>query len=142
MNLKTNKILSYALAIIIGVVVYQLLSHFIFRPPSFESQLMKMATELNRNCPVMLDRETRLDNTMGGPGKYFTSNYTLINQEAAELNIVEMKQKMTPDKINYVKTSEDMQIFRKEKVTLKYNYKDKFGVFLFSITINPGDYTK
>jgi hypothetical protein len=142
MNSRTNKILSYALAIIIGVVLYQLLSHFIFRPPSFESQLMKMAAELNRNCPIMLDRDTRLDNTIGGPGKIFTSNYTLINSEAAELNIVEMKQMMIPDKINYAKTSEDMQIFRNEKVTLEYNYKDKSGLFLFSITISPGDYAR
>lgn len=90
----------------------------------------------------MMDRDTRLDNTAGGPGKNFTSNYTLINSEAVQLNIVQMKQEMIPQKINYVKTSEDLQIFRREKVTLRYNYRDKSGVFLFSITIGPADYAR
>jgi len=140
MNPNINKYLSYVIAIIVGVVVYQLVSHFLFKPPSFETQLMKVAAELNKNCPFMVDSDTRLDNAVGGPGKNFVYNYTLINHAAVELNIVELKQNMIPSLTNYIKTSEDMQTFRKEKVTLKYNYKDKFGAFLFSITIGPSEY--
>jgi hypothetical protein len=142
MNPKTKKILSYALTIIIGVVVYQLVNHFLFKPPSFETQLMKVAAELNKNCPFMVDSDTRLDNSVGGPGKNFVYNYTLINHAEADINIVELKQNMIPFLTNYIKTSEDMQTFRKEKVTLKYIYKDKSGTFLFSITIAPDDYAR
>ncbi len=90
----------------------------------------------------MVDSNTRLDNTVGGPGKCLVYNYTLINHAAADLNIVELKQNMIPVLTNTIKTSEDMQTFRKEKVTLKYNYKDKLGVFLFSITIGPNEYER
>jgi len=137
-----KKILSYSTAIIAGIIIYQLIIHLVLKPPTIESQLMKESAELNKNCPLMIDNNTRLDNTIGGPGKFFVYNYTLIHHTAAELNIVELKQNMVPVLTNTIKTSEDMQIFRREKVTLKYNYRDKQGVFLFSITISPDEYRK
>jgi hypothetical protein len=140
MNPNLKKIMLCVMAAVIGIAVYQFVNHFIFKPPAFESQLIQVASELNKNCPLLLDRDTRLDNAMGGPGKYFTYNYTLIHHVAADLNIVELKQSLIPALINFIRTSEDMQTFRKEKVTLKYNYKDKEGVFLFSITVGPADY--
>ena len=142
MKHNPKRLWRYILLIFIVVLIYLLLNHFIFKPPSFEAQLLKMAARLNENCPMMVDHDTRLDNAMGGPGKYFTYNYTFINHDAAQLNIVDLKQTMIPVLTNYINTSEDMQIFRREKVTLKYNYRDKQGVFLFSITIRPEDYKR
>lgn len=43
---------------------------------SIEKELRESANELNKNCPVMIDSETRLDNTIVIDAKTFQYNYT------------------------------------------------------------------
>ena len=140
MSLNGRQIISMIIGAVIAAVSYQVVSRVIFSPPSVDSQLIKVANEINKNCPFMVDQYTRLDNTMAGPGKSFAYNYTVVDYEATELNIESIKGKLTPILINRIKTNEEMKCFRENKASLKYNYQDKSGVFLFSILINPEDY--
>ena len=139
-DLNGKKIISIIIGAVIAAVVYQVVSRVLFSTPCLDSQLIKVANEINKNCPMMVDQHTRLDNTMGGPGNSFAYIYTLVNHEATELDIKSIKENLTPFLINMVKTSEEMKSFRENKVSLKYSYRDKSGVFLFSILINPEDY--
>jgi len=140
MNQNGKQIISIIIGAVIAAVSYQVVSRVLFPTPCFDSQLIKVANEINKNCPIMVDQVTRLDNTMAGPGNSIAYNYTLVNHEATELNIESIKEYITPILINMVKTSEEMKSFREIKVSLKYNYRDKSGVFLFSVLINPEDY--
>ncbi len=107
---------------------------------SFDKALAKAASDLNATLPMMVDKETRLDSSMGGPGMVFTYNYTLINYTKDQLNIEALKKELRPSILNYAKTDPSMQGFRDADVKLVYRYKDKNSAFLFDISIQPEEY--
>lgn len=101
---------------------------------------MKAASELNEYCPIMVDKETRLDNAMALPENILQYNYTLVNMEKAKTDISQLDNKLRPTLINTVKTNPDMKIFRDHKSTIGYSYKDKNGEFMFKILVTPDLY--
>jgi hypothetical protein len=111
-----------------------------FRKPAFDKALMETASEINKSCPIMVDNETRLDNTIALPEKVFQYNYTLINIAKESVDTEEMKSYLEPNIQNFVKTNPDMQTMRENNTTLKYYYKDMNGLHLFTIEIKPEDY--
>ncbi len=125
----------YAIGKFGGEAIYKSLSK-----PHYEKALIEMANELNKNCPLILDAETRLDNTIALPGNIFQYNYSLINIDKESLNIDEVKAYLEQQIINTAKTNPDMKIFRDNKTTLRYSYKDKSGVFILTIEITPDKY--
>ncbi len=90
MNNKNNQVKTI-LGIAVGILAYFLLKQFLFAPTSFDKQLMQVASELNKTCPIMVDSETQLDNTIALPDNIFQYNNTLINRSAEEIEIEEME---------------------------------------------------
>ena len=125
MNKTMKTSLGSVVGIILGTIIYQLISNFVFAPPTFDEQLMKISSEINKSCPFMVDQDTRLDNTMGGPGKSITYHYTLVNYLEEDINSDELRKYITPQLINNIKTNDDMKTFRENEVSLKYNIKIK-----------------
>ena len=107
---------------------------------TFDRQLMRTASELNSNCPIMVDSETRLDNAVALPGMTFQYNYTLINFSKEQMDVDHVKAAMYPSLLNNVKSNDGLKSFRDNTVTLKYSYSDKNGVFLFLLVVRPEDY--
>ena len=136
---EKNKKTSTIVASVVGVIVSLFISQFFFRAPSFDKQLIAAANELNKTCPIFVDRDTRLDNAVSPKADEFHYNYTLINLTESTID-PHLKDQMTPNLTNVVRTNPGMKIFRDNDVTVVYNYKDKDGVFLFRISISPRDY--
>jgi hypothetical protein len=134
MNLKTLA------GITVGVVVMVLVQQFFLKAPSFDKQMMQVASELNKTCPIMVDAETRLDNTVALPDKVFVYNYTLVNQVKDSVNVEQLKNYMEPIVTNNMKTNPSMKFYRDNKITMSYYYKDKNGVFVFKIDVTPDLY--
>ena len=109
---------------------------------SFEKELQQASSDLNKTCPTLIDKETRLDNTAVLPGSVFQYNYTMVNIVKDSVNVDEVQKIMEPSLINSVKTNPDLKIYRDNKVTLAYNYKDKNGVFVLKISVTPEKYEK
>jgi hypothetical protein len=107
---------------------------------AYDKELSAAASEMNKSCPMMVDKETRLDNAVAMPGKIFQYNYTLINFSKDSVDVKMIQDNLEPTLINGVKTSPDLRSFRDNKVTMDYNYKDKNGVFLLKIQITPEKY--
>jgi hypothetical protein len=107
---------------------------------AFEKTMIKAASDLNKTCPMMVDRETRLDNAIALPGNIFQYNYTLINMKKDSVDFVAMQNEMEPAILNGVKTSPDLKAYREHKITMAYNYVDKNGAFVFKILITPEKY--
>lgn len=128
------------IGIVVGVGSFTLAQQLFFKAPSFDKIMMSAANEINKSCPLMVDQETRLDNTIALPDNRFQYNYTLVNFEKQSLNIEELKEKLKPTIINIVKTNPQMKIMREKAVTVVYSYKDKNGVFLFEIVVTPDQY--
>lgn len=137
---KRNKTIQAIIAAAVAIGAYLLVQTLFFKAPTFDKVMMQAASELNKTCPVMIDRETRLDNAIALPENKFQYNYTLVNLVKDSINIDEIQTAITPGIVNTVKTNPEMKDFRENKVTVQYSYKDKNGVFLFQIDVTPDKY--
>jgi hypothetical protein len=114
--------------------------YFTNKNNTFDKQLMRIASELNKTCPIMVDKDTQLDNSIALPDNIFQYNYTLVNHSRNELNIEQLQNTVTPRILNNIKTNEGLKYFRNNKVTMSYSYNDKNGVFLFVLKFKYKDY--
>lgn len=137
---KRKKIISAVVGAIAFVLSYFAAQHFFFEKPSFDKVMVEVASEINKTCPIMVDQDTRLDNTVAMPNNIFQYNYTLVNMVKSEVNSEDLKNYIEPVLINTIRTNPDMKIYRDNKITLAYNYKDKNGVFILKINITPDHY--
>ena len=138
---KKKKNIQTVVGLIAGIASLILVQHFFFNAPSYDQAMMQAASEINKSCPIMVDRETRLDNAVALPENVFQYNYTLVNMEKATMDIEGLQNNLRPTVINFVKTNPDMKINRENKTVMAYYYKDKNGEFLFKILVTPSLYT-
>lgn len=107
---------------------------------SLDKTLMNVASEINKTCPIIIDSETRLDNTISLPNKILQYNYTTINIVKDSVNIDNVKIQLESKLINNVKNNPQMKTLKDYKTTFNYYYKDKNGLFLFIISVTPDKY--
>lgn len=125
---------------VVGITVFILVQQFFFKPISFDKAMMEAASELNKSCPLMVDQETRLDNAVALPDNIFQYNYTLVSLTKDSVDIEYLQKYLEPVITNNVKTNPDLKSYRDNKVTMAYYYKDKFGIYLFKISVTPDSY--
>jgi hypothetical protein len=115
--------------------------YFLFvRKASFDDNLKEIALELNKTCPKMIDKETRLDNALAIKGNIFQYNYTLLNILKDSMDIELYKASVEPSIVNNVITNPDLETFRKNKITLIYNFKDELNNHITRIIVGPKKY--
>jgi hypothetical protein len=104
------------------------------------AMLRDASEETNRQCPMLVDRETRLDSTRILPGRTFQYNYTLIRTEAKAVDKQEFIERMEPAILDNVRKNPKLAWQRDNQVTMEYVYFDRTGRFLFNIRVTPKDY--
>jgi hypothetical protein len=129
------RILIIAGAVAAGVLIQQ-----IFFNPSTDEQLEKTASMLNKKCPVMIDKETRLENAAVLPGRVFQYNFTLVNMVVDSINIKAFDENMKPLVLKSVKTNPRYKAYMKREVTISYAYSDKNGKYISVISVTPDMY--
>lgn len=137
---KRKKLIGTIVGFIVFGIAYWGVQQMFFKQPSFNKEMMQVASELNKTCPIMVDDQTRLDNAVALPGNSFQYNYTLINLTKSEVNIDTIKKYLEPSIINNVRTNPGLKIYRDNKVTMIYYYKDKLGVFVHKLEVTPEMY--
>ncbi len=107
---------------------------------SADSELKKEALKLNKDCPKLIDKETRLDsaNTFDSTFEY---HFSLINfsKGDANLDVDGVKKMIRASAQENFDTNPEMKSFRDKNVSLKYSYKDKTGKDLFDFTIKASN---
>jgi len=138
-KLTINHIIIIAVGSAVGAIVPIVLQNTVYSPSAkIDRSLMKAASQINENCPIMIDKETRLDNAFGGDNK-ITYNYTLVNVLKDEINLKIFATDIRPIVIqNFKNIPESHEMFR-QGVTLICRYKDKNGFFLTDISITKND---
>ena len=97
-------------------------------PDRLRSVFLKTSREINSTLPMQLDKETRLDTTMVGPGeKTVTYLYTLVNVRDEEFDEATFVKEMKLPLANAYRTFPGMATFRDLKVALRYEYRDRDG---------------
>lgn len=128
------------LGLVVGLLIVVLVQQFLFKPPSFDKQMMRIASEVNESCPIMIDKETRLDNTIAFPGKTLQYNYTLINTIKDSVDTDIMEEYLKPMILNSIKTNPDLKFLRDNNATMAYNYRDMDGEHLLKLSFTPDQY--
>lgn len=107
---------------------------------SVDDELMKMASDMNKMCPVMVDAETQLDNAVAIGNSTFQYNYTLVHAEKANVDTNAFKSAMLPTILTQVRTNPQLRKVRDNKVTMNYKYADRKKEHLVIISISPDMY--
>ncbi len=117
-------------------------NHYFKPKKQFNDVLMEISSSINERCPIIVDKDTRLDNTLGGPGNRFSYFYTMVNDIKEDLVPMKILEYMKPKLINNIKTnnSNNMALFRENRVEFIYVYRDKVGKEVIRIEIKPEDY--
>ncbi len=107
--------------------------------PRSQTRLGRIAAELNRSVPVMIDQETELMPLQGTEG-VLIYNYRLVNYSVAQINrdkfAAGAKQRLRHSACNTAETRDD---FLKKGVTLRYTYYDKDKQHIATVDVTPAD---
>ncbi len=105
--------------------------------------LMKFARKINETMPIVVESGLRCENVNALPGRKFQYNFTLTDLLKEDVDTSRIKNfivKRKPLLINAIRTDSSMELFRQQKVTLIYTYRDKHANYLYNIIIKPEDY--
>jgi hypothetical protein len=107
--------------------------------PRSVQYLNKIAAEINRSVPVMIDDETELLPTAAGHAMLIY-NYRLVKHSVTQLDhgkfAVGAKQRVTQGACSRPETRDG---FLKEGVTLRYSYFDKDKQHIATVDVTPAD---
>ena len=144
MNKKETK-KGKTIEIIVGAVVFTLFSYGVqqvFFKKDLESELKKIAVEINKKTPIQIDQYSRFDSASSKGKTNFIYYYTLFDLKKSEVNLDTVNKYIRPNIIENVKNSPDLKIYRDNNITMDYRYYDKNGVFVTEISVTPELYKK
>jgi len=127
--------------IIAGYLVWWMLPKYFGEAvdPRSVEHLSKVAAELNRSVPVMVDVETELLPAQGAHGMLIY-NYRLVKYSVSQLDHQKFaagaKQKVTQGVCSQPEMRDD---FLKKGVTLRYSYFDKNKQHIATFDVTPAD---
>lgn len=104
-----------------------------------DKDLLKFMNEVNENCPIVIDKVTKLDNVETYKN-VIQFNHTITDRVVEDINLQELREFMLPMLKNKVTTNPDFKKFKNKKITFAYNYIDKNGVFIDKYLVTPEDY--
>jgi len=126
--------------VIAGYLVWWFLPNFLEKEdPRSQAYLSKIAAEINRSVPVMIDKETELLPAAGAPGMLIY-NYRLVGYSVATLDHEKFaagaKQRVIQGACGRPETRDG---FLKKGVTLRYSYFDKDQRHIATVDVTPAD---
>jgi hypothetical protein len=141
-RLSLSSVLLWGMVLVVGIYyLYQRLPDWLEETPDPRSQefLDKIAAEINRSVPIMIDQETELMPAAGAPGMLIY-NYRLVSYSVAQLDhnrfATGAKEKVTQGACNRPETRDG---FLKKGVTLRYSYFDKDRKHIATFDVRPAD---
>jgi len=138
----SKKIAWIAVGVVVAYVIWWLVPHY-FRgekgDPRSQEYLSRIAAEINRAGPLMIDKETELMATSGHEGMLIY-NYRLVSYSVKDLDYRRFAagahDRVVQGVCSRPETRDD---FLKKGVTLRYSYFDKDKQHIATIDVTPKD---
>lgn len=108
---------------------------------ALHKKLSEMAANLNTSTPVMLDPYTRFDGASVTSDNVFQYTYSILNTQNATQMVDDAIKSMLPEMRKMFSENNDLRIFKENKVTIEYIYKDAAGTVIRSEKVTPEDYS-
>lgn len=106
-------------------------------------ELARMSYLANQNLPTPMDEETEFTATYAGPGRRFTSIYTLTGVTKEQVGPGYFDQ-IRPALVHHVRTKLDsdptMRLIEAEGITLAFSFRDRHGADVVTLDVTPQDY--
>ncbi|WOX49080.1 DUF2569 family protein [Aeromonas sp. XH] len=127
-----------ACILLIGCSLYFKQIKYVPETLSIEEKLVRLANEMNKNLPKMLDSETTLDTvyTYSGNLQY---RYSLVNYSASDIDANVLHENMRPSLVEAACSNSTTASFMQEGVSVSYIYFDKSGEYITSINVKNSD---
>jgi hypothetical protein len=133
-----------ALALIVGALVAGTIGREAVRSffgrqqdPTSQAFLSRVASEINKNLPMIVDKETELVNVLGLEAT-IVYNYRLVNADASEVDasafIGQMQPTVSKAACSSPQTRDD---FLEKGITMRYSYADQDRVHIASFDVTP-----
>jgi hypothetical protein len=107
---NTNKIITLLFVIFLGFMIGGL-SDTKTQPKdiNIDKELMKMASEINKNCPFIVDENTRADNVIYLLDNTIQYNFTVIKYFKKEVDVNQLKANLNSHLLNGIKTNPNLK---------------------------------
>src|SRR6187551_2952318 len=139
--MSRNKIFGFIIgAVLLAAMIWWSVQKIFQREnPSSEEPLNRLAAEINRAVPVMIDKETELLGSAGAEGMLIY-NYRLVSYSISQLDAARFaagaKERVSQGACSRPETRDDLL---KQGVTLRYSYFDKDRQHIATIDVLPAD---
>jgi hypothetical protein len=141
-RLFSSSVLLWALVIVAGAYFFYLAAPGWLEEsadPRSQEFLGKIAAEINRSVPMMIDQETELMPAEGAPGTLIY-NYRLVSYSIAQVDqerfAAGAKERVKQNACGRPETRDNLL---KKGVTLRYSYFDKDKQHIATIDVAPSD---
>ena len=94
---------------------------------NLDQTLANVSAHLNRDVPITLDADTRLDQVTSEPGNKLTYHYTLTSVESRDIKRAEFLKLVRPPLQARLCESNEMRGFLKRGVTISYQSRSRDG---------------
>lgn len=106
---------------------------------NLDMALTQVASKINETLPMMVDKDTRLDTTYGGPGKNFSYIYTFPSYASTELDADTVGSEILPGIKKNVCGNKEMQDMLRSGVTAHYVYRGNDGIEIARLNVALSD---
>jgi len=104
-----------------------------------DEALARVTSQINKNTPMAVDKETRLDKVTAEPGARLVYHYTLVRISSTDVNSVAFQNAIKPQLQSRLCSSPEMQNFLKSGVKISYLYRGSDGRPLGGVGFVPND---
>jgi hypothetical protein len=137
---KTKLTVQKIFQIILVVVLVGVVQYYLSKNKTGDKEIAEFEAKYNKECPVMITNDIRMDSVNALPNNIVRYNISLIHIEKEIIDIAALKMALEKDIIDKTKGNPNLKAFRDNKYTLVYDYKDSNQKELFKITLTPEMY--
>ncbi len=105
-----------------------------------EGSIEEEVAMINKNCPKMLDEETRLEKVVFAKPSLMIYNYTLVNLSKQNVDTSQFRTALWPGILSTIRVDKDLAGLRERQMNFEYRYYDKSKELIYTFKISPGNY--
>lgn len=105
-----------------------------------EGSIEEEVAMVNKNCPKMLDEETRLEKVVFTKPSLIIYNYTLVNLSKQNVDTSQFRTALWPGILSTIRVDKDLAGLREHQMNFEYRYYDKSKELIYTFKISPGNY--
>lgn len=105
-----------------------------------ESFIEEEVAVINKNCPKMLDEETRLERVVFTKPSLIIYNYSLVNVSKQNVDTAQFRTALWPGILSTIRVDKDLSDLRERQMNFEYRYYDQSKELIYTFKISPANY--